>query len=790
MPLSKLVADRSISMKIGAGVTALVLVAAGIAGFGFLGLGQLGKVVTTTSASAEILASVNAAGNAMERFISTQEPGAVAQARQSIVRAAGLVDGLDGLAPAEAAGLAASLDSFRTALAALETASAASADAIRNMDAAFTAIGATATAAEKEADARRGQTDEQITVGEIEGKTLAALQGALAAARAKAQSVELHMLRPGGAELAAAREAGSALTPIAADIANQVAVAQQPTARALVAGVAALQPLLQALGTPDAAAADGAGDARVRPVLVGLYGSIDALQDAAASAAAEAAKQAAANRSKASGTKMLTAIAKSFREKIATLFAKTLAYRLAPSEAGKAGVKEALDAVGGFAKMLSSNGLGNASTEIEGYRSAFASLADAAQRVAGARDTARAQSQRAGEAIAALVDVQRRQAAEGSRANIAMLGGACALAALLALLVGWAASRMIARPVSLLTGVMRRLAAGQTEVDAPALKRADEIGEMSRAVAVFRDNALERRRLETAAEGEQQARAERQARIETLIDRFRGEAAATLAAVRRDAETMQATSGRLTEVAGESLSRAGEASGASQVASRNVDTVAAAAEELAASIREIDSRVAETVTVVGNASRQAGASNDKVAQLATAANRIGEAVNLIRSIAEQTNLLALNATIEAARAGVAGRGFAVVAAEVKALASQTALATQEIAAQVSEIQVSTGDAVTAIDTIAQLMREVNTYTNSIAAAVSQQGAATVEISRNAQGAADGTQAVVGTMADLSRVAGDATDAAVTVRDMAAGVAEASSALDRTVERFLADVAAA
>jgi methyl-accepting chemotaxis protein len=226
------------------------------------------------------------------------------------------------------------------------------------------------------------------------------------------------------------------------------------------------------------------------------------------------------------------------------------------------------------------------------------------------------------------------------------------------------------------------------------------------------------------------------------------------------------------------------------VASRNVGTVAAAAEELAASIREIDSRVSETVAVVNNASRQAGASNDKVSQLATAASRIGEAVNLIRSIAEQTNLLALNATIEAARAGTAGRGFAVVAAEVKALASQTAVATQEIAAQVGEIQLSTGDAVTAIDTITQLMQQVNTYTNSIAAAVSQQGAATTEISRNAQGAADGTQAVVGTMAGLSRVAGDATSAAIAVRDMAAGVAEASSDLDRTVERFLADVAAA
>ena len=159
-------------------------------------------------------------------------------------------------------------------------------------------------------------------------------------------------------------------------------------------------------------------------------------------------------------------------------------------------------------------------------------------------------------------------------------------------------------------------------------------------------------------------------------------------------------------------------------------------------------------------------------------------------MAEQTNLLALNATIEAARAGAAGKGFAVVAAEVKQLANQTALATHEIATQVGEIQISSGDAVAAIETIARLMQNVNVTTATIANSVSEQGAATVEISRNAQGAADGTQAVVGTMENLVKVADDTSMVATSAREIAAAVASASDRLGGTVERFLSEVAAA
>lgn len=313
---------------------------------------------------------------------------------------------------------------------------------------------------------------------------------------------------------------------------------------------------------------------------------------------------------------------------------------------------------------------------------------------------------------------------------------------------------------------------------------------MSRAIAVFRDNAVERQRLEsTAAEGQKQ-RELRQHRIENLIGVFRGEAKAALDAMQADARRMWDTSEQLSFIARNSQEGAGRATRAAAVASGNVGTVAAAAEELATSIRLIDERVTETVGVVSTASQQASASNSNVSALAVAASRIGEAVNLIRTVAEQTNLLALNAAIEAARAGAAGKGFAVVAAEVKQLAKQTALAAHEITTLVGEIQISSGDAVAAIDTIARLMQDVNVTTATIADSVSAQGAATLEISRNAQGAADGTQAVVGTMENLAKVADDTSVVATSARDIAATVASASDRLGGTVERFLSEVAAA
>ncbi len=220
------------------------------------------------------------------------------------------------------------------------------------------------------------------------------------------------------------------------------------------------------------------------------------------------------------------------------------------------------------------------------------------------------------------------------------------------------------------------------------------------------------------------AREQREKHIDGLIAGFREEAQALLAEVESNLARVEETSTILSSRSDTASHRGAQAAGDAENASSNVQAVASATEELNASIEEIARQVATTADVVGRTTANAQSSNQKIAGLANAANKIGEVVDLIRAIAEQTNLLALNATIEAARAGEAGRGFAVVAAEVKELATQTSKATEEISAQISAIQNSTAEAVEEIADVTNSMEEVNTYTASIAGAVREQGSAT------------------------------------------------------------------
>ena len=351
-------------------------------------------------------------------------------------------------------------------------------------------------------------------------------------------------------------------------------------------------------------------------------------------------------------------------------------------------------------------------------------------------------------------------------------------------------ARSIVRPMANMTEAMGTLADGNLEVAIPSTDRGDEIGLMARAVQVFKDNAVERQRLESE---QRQAAAEAEARakkVGELCADFDKAVSASLEAVTSATTELQSTAQSMTATAEETARQATAVAAASEQATNNVQTVSAATEELSSSIGEIGRQVSNSSQITKRAVEEAGRTNDSVQGLAQAAQKIGDVVNLITEIAEQTNLLALNATIEAARAGEAGKGFAVVASEVKSLANQTAKATDEIASQISAMQGVTVDVVKAIKGIGETIAEVNDIATSIASAVEEQGAATQEISRNVEQAASGTREVSGNISGVSQAASETGSGAGQVLSASEDLSRQSDAVRQEVDAFLGEVRAA
>jgi methyl-accepting chemotaxis protein len=332
-------------------------------------------------------------------------------------------------------------------------------------------------------------------------------------------------------------------------------------------------------------------------------------------------------------------------------------------------------------------------------------------------------------------------------------GGALAVILAMIAAAGYRIGRSISDPLSELAATLARLAKGDLDI-APAKAQGEtELGEIARAVDVFRANAIEQKELqEQVVEAAKRDRA-RQRHFEEQVELFQAKVTGIVSALTRQVDQLSSAAGTLSEAAETATFEAATAAHVSASAADNSNAVAAATEELSCSIREISDQAHRTNAVVEAATHEASRTNKDVAGLASAAEEIGSIVAVIRGIAEQTNLLALNATIEAARAGEAGRGFAVVAAEVKELSAQTAKATDAIAEQIQAIQSSTATAVGAIHSVSDKVAEIQAFTGAIAAAVEEQNAAAQEIASNVALAAEASQKAATSSGEVSQVAG-------------------------------------
>ena len=365
--------------------------------------------------------------------------------------------------------------------------------------------------------------------------------------------------------------------------------------------------------------------------------------------------------------------------------------------------------------------------------------------------------------------------------------GAIVISSIILFILGRVIAYIITRPIQDLTQVMTTLADGDLTIAIHGADRGDEVGNMARAVEVFKDSLITSERLQEEQELQQKEDLKRAEKLSEIVRLFEEKVTKVVSMFTQSSKTMEQAANTLSGSVDTSERTTTNVQAASTEAMTNVQTVAAAVQEMSASVNEISSQVQKTQNVIASSVEKTEYADAETERLASSTEKIGEIIGLIQDIAEQTNLLALNATIEAARAGDAGKGFAVVASEVKLLASQTAEATEQIAENIRDMQGISSSVIEAIANIREAIQEVNHYSSAVASAIEEQSSVTNEIASNMSSASQGVDEINENMEQVANAVAEVKVVAEKIQATSGELSEHTNDLNKDVGKFCSDV---